>query len=159
MYIHHCPRLELFIYPLEYTNYRISKQIFTHRHVSTRNSLTRISFPIEIDENGKQVSFQINPIEDLLQLARAALESSHRREYKFPSKQAAAKKEGARRAVSIRNPSPWREITRPPSISPPAVSIREKGGLQFSCHPRHEEKHFPEKLERRWGEIGGDGVR
>lgn len=154
MYIHHCPRLELFIYLLEYSNYRISKQIFTRFD----NEFFNENF-IPDRENGKQVSFQINPIEDLLQLARAALESSHRREYKFPSKQAAAKKEGARRAVSIRNPSPWREITRPPSISPPAVSIREKGGLQFSCHPRHEEKHFPGKLERRWGEIGGDGVR
>lgn len=88
---------------------------------------------------------------------RVQLESSDRREYKFPPKQAVAKKEGARRAVSIRNPSPWREIT--PLLPFPAVSIREKGGLQFSCHPRHEEKHFPGKLERRWGEIGGDGVR
>lgn len=156
MYIHHCPRLELFIYPLELSHLQ------TNFHTSTRFDKEFFNENFIPDRDRRKLetgSFQINPIEDLLQLARAALESSHRREYKFPSKQAAAKKEGARRAVSIRNPSPWREITRPPSISPPAVSIREKGGLQFSCHPRHEEKHFPGKLERRWGEIGGDGVR
>lgn len=112
----------------------------TNFHAWSRSTKTRI------------VSFQINPIKDLLQLdrnARAQLESSHRREYKFPSKQAVAKKEGARRAVSIRNPSPWREITRPRFPPFPRCFYTRKGRVAIFMSSAARGKTFS-------GEIGAE---
>lgn len=75
------------------------------------------------------------------------LESSDRREYKFPPKQAVAKKEGARRAVSIRNPSPWREITPPPSF--PRCFYTRKGRVAIFMSSAARGKTFS-------GEIGAE---
>lgn len=78
---------------------------------------------------------------------RVQLESSDRREYKFPPKQAVAKKEGARRAVSIRNPSPWREITPPPSF--PRCFYTRKGRVAIFMSSAARGKTFS-------GEIGAE---
>lgn len=58
-----------------------------------------------------------------------------------------AKKEGARRAVSIRNPSPWREITPPPSF--PRCFYTRKGRVAIFMSSAARGKTFS-------GEIGAE---
>lgn len=145
-YIHHRPRLQLFIYPLEYSKYyRISRQIFTpHRPV---NEFSNENF-IPDRDGGKQETFPSKLIRSkTCSNWRVQLESSDRREYKFPPKQAVAKKEGARRAVSIRNPSPWREITPPPSF--PRCFYTRKGRVAIFMSSAARGKTFS-------GEIGAE---
>lgn len=137
--------LKIILYPSSSKTTTISKQIFTpHRPV---NEFSNENF-IPDRDGGTQETFPSKLIRSkTCSNWRVQLESSDRREYKFPPKQAVAKKEGARRAVSIRNPSPWREITPPPSF--PRCFYTRKGRVAIFMSSAARGKTFS-------GEIGAE---